>query len=186
MKPRRGDPTHTCFERGGLHYRQCGASAHQCSLITGTIFESRKMPLSRSFLAVQWLTQSKNNGSALDLMRQLGVNDRRAWLTRHKIMEAMRLRENRRELSGRVDIDNAYLGGDLCGGKAGRGSENKVPLLAAVPTTPCGQPVLKCMRQQPHTEPVVAVFTASHIATSDTIVSDGLWRIGDSAMVSGK
>ena len=52
MKPRRGGPAHSCFERGGLRYRQCGASAHQRSLITGTIFESSKLPLSHRLLAV--------------------------------------------------------------------------------------------------------------------------------------
>ena len=42
---------------------------------------------------MQLLTQSKNNVSALELMRQLGVSYRSAWLMKHKIMEAMRLRE---------------------------------------------------------------------------------------------
>jgi hypothetical protein len=124
---------------------------------------------------MQLLTQSKNNVSALELMRQLGVSYRSAWLMKHKIMEAMRLREDRRELTGRVEIDDAYLGGELSGGKAGRGSENKVPFVAAVQTTPSGQPVLACLRQQPHTEEEVAIFAASHIAPSATVVSDGLW-----------
>jgi hypothetical protein len=30
-----------------------------------------------------------------------------------------------------MEIDDAYLGGELSGGKAGRGSENKVPFIAA-------------------------------------------------------
>jgi hypothetical protein len=30
-------------------------------------------------------------------------------------------------------------------------------------------------RQQPHTEEEVAVFAATHLATSATVVSDGLW-----------
>ena len=37
---------------------------------------------------MQLLTQSKNNVSALELMRQLGVSYRSAWLMKHKIMEA--------------------------------------------------------------------------------------------------
>jgi len=39
-------------------------------------------------------------------------------------MEVMRARENDRQLDGRVEIDNAYLGGKRSGGKVGRGSEN--------------------------------------------------------------
>ena len=65
------------------------------------MFEASKLPLSRWFLAMQLLTQSKNNVSALELMRQLGVSYRTAWLIKHRIMEAMRVREQRRELDGR-------------------------------------------------------------------------------------
>ena len=100
------------------------------------------MPLTRWFLAMQLLTQAKNNVSALELMRQIGVSYRSAWLVKHKIMEAMRLREDRRELDGRVEMDDAYLGGERSGGKSGRGSENKVPIVAAVQTTPSGLPVV--------------------------------------------
>jgi hypothetical protein len=119
-------------------------------------------------------------------MRQLGVSYRSAWLMKHKIMEAMRLREGRRELAGRVEIDDAYLGGELCGGKTGRGSQNKVPFVAAVQTTPSGQPVLACLRQQPHTEVEAAVFAASHIAPTATVVSDGLWCFGAATIVGAE
>ena len=173
--PRCGGAARTSFVRGGLPYWQCAACAHQCSLISGTVFESTKLALSRWFLAMQLLTQSKNNVSALELMRQLGVSYRSAWLLKHKVMQAMCVREARRELDGRVEIDDAYLGGELPGGRPGRGSENKVPFVAAVQTTASGQPVLACLRQQPHTTEEVAVFTAAHIAPSATVVSDGLW-----------
>lgn len=33
---------------------------------------------------------------------------------------------------GNVQAEDAYLGGELAGGKAGRGSENKVPFVAAI------------------------------------------------------
>lgn len=72
--PACGGAGRTCFERGGLRYWQCGDCAHQCSLISGTIFEASKLPLTRWFLAMQLLTQARNNFSALGLMRQFGVN----------------------------------------------------------------------------------------------------------------
>jgi ISXO2-like transposase domain len=61
------------------------------------------------------------------------------------------------------------------GGKVGRGSENKVPLVAAVQTTPAGHPIAACLRQQPHTQEEIALFAAQHLAPSATVVSDGLW-----------
>jgi hypothetical protein len=173
--PRCGGAARTSFVRNALRYWQCGGCELQCSLISGTLFEASKLPLTRWFLAMQLLTQSKNNVAALELMRQLGVSYRTAWLMKHKIMEGMRLREERRELDGRVEMDDAYLGGERSGGKPGRGSENKVPIVAAVQTTPRGQPIAACLRQQPHTEQEVAVFAAAHIATSATVVTDGLW-----------
>lgn len=173
--PACGGAARTSFERGGLRYWQCGGCERQCSLISGTLFEASKLPLTRWFLAMQLLTQAKNNVSALELRRQLGVSYRSAWLLKHKIMEAMRLCEQDRELDGRVEMDDAFLGGERSGGKAGRGSENKVPIVAAVQTTPDGHPVVACLRQQAHTEEEVGVFAAHHLAPSATVVSDGLW-----------
>ena len=146
--PACGGAARTRFERAGLPYWQCGGCAYQCSLIAGTIFESSKLPLTRWFLAMQLLTQAKNNVSALELMRQLGVSYRTAWLMKHKIMKAMRVRKGVRELDGRVEMDDAFLGGERPGGKTGRGSENKVPIVAAVQTTASGHPVLACLRQR--------------------------------------
>jgi hypothetical protein len=70
----------------------------------------------------------------LELRRQLGVSYPTAWLMKHKIMEAMRQAEEDRQLCGRVEVDDAYLGGERSGGKTGRGSENKVPFVPAVQT----------------------------------------------------
>lgn len=163
------------FRREGRLYFQCTACRHQCSVISGTIFEATKLPLSRWFLAMHLLTQSKNNVAALELMRHLGVCYKTAWLMKHKLMEVMRVREDPRQLEGRVEIDDAYLGGERTGGKVGRGSENKVPFVAAVQTTSDGQPQFVCLRQQPFTNEEVAVFAARSIAPSATVVSDGLW-----------
>ena len=120
------------------------------------------------------LTQSKNNVSALELGRHLGVSYKTAWLLKHKVMEVMRVREDTRQLSGRVEIDDAYLGGELSGGKAGRGSENKVPFIAAVQTTEDGQPVRACFVQCSFTKDTVEKFAAKSLVRPLTVVSDGL------------
>ena len=87
------------------------------------------------------LSQTKNGISALELGRQLGVNDNTAWLLKHKLMQAMRERDRAYRLGGTVQVDDAYLGGENPGGKRGRGSENKTPMLVAVQVTDEGQPV---------------------------------------------
>ena len=164
--------------REGRLYSQCTACRHHCSVSSGTIFEATKLGLSRWFLAMHLLTQSESNVAALELMRHLGVCYKTAWLVKHKFMEVMRVRADNRQLDGRVDLDDAHLGGERSGGKAGRGSETEVPFVAAVQTTPDGQPQFECLRQQQFTHEEVSVFAARSIAPSATVVSDGLWCFG--------
>ena len=169
-----GAAARTSFRRQGRLYWQCGACQHQCSLTSGTIFESTKLPLSSWFLAMQLLTQAKNNVSALELHRLLGVSYPTAWLMKHKLLEVMRQREDGRQLTGRVEIDDAYLGGQHSGGKAGRGSENKIPFVAAVQTTEGGKAHLVCLSPRPFTKESLAEFMAKSLALPLTVVSDGL------------
>ncbi|UIE42369.1 hypothetical protein FICKIIDM_01473 [Xanthomonas citri pv. punicae] len=122
------------FKRGGAIYYQCSACRHQTSLIAGTMFQGTKLSLRTWMLALHLLTSTKTNMAALELMRHLGVNYKTAWRMKHKIMQVMAEREATRRLSGFVQIDDAYLGGERNGGKAGRGSENKQPFLIAVQT----------------------------------------------------
>ncbi len=164
----------TTFRREGRLYWQCAGCQHQCSVISGTVFESSKLGLTRWFMAMQLLTQSKNNVSALELKRQLGVCYRTAWLVKHKLLEAMGLAESERLLSGRVEIDDAYLGGQLSGGKAGRGSQNKVPFVAAVQTTEDGRAHLACVSARPFTKAAIEDFIDTSMGLPLTLVSDGL------------
>ncbi|MBA4178759.1 MAG: hypothetical protein C0505_19715 [Leptothrix sp. (in: Bacteria)] len=106
--------------------------------------------------------------------RQLGVSYPTAWLLRHKIMEVMPAREQRRRLAARVESDDAYLGGEARGGKAGCGSPNKGRFLAAVQTTASGQPVLMCLSQRPFTKESIQAFAEKSLAAPATLVSDGL------------
>lgn len=162
------------FERSGRRYWQCTHCRRQTSLLSGTIFAASKLPLTVWFLAMQLITQAKNNVSALELRRQLGVCYRTAWLIKHKLTEVMCQREAGRVLSGRVEMDDAYLGGQRTGGKVGRGSENKVSLVAAVQTTEDNKPVLMCLRLQPFTKAAMEAFARQHLSPGCCVVSDGL------------
>jgi len=93
---------------------------------------------------------------------------------KHKIMEVMRQRELTRQLSGRVEVDGAYLGGEIRGAKAGRGSPNKVAFVAAVQTTESGEPVFMCLSKRPFTKESIEAFAARSLALSLTLVADGL------------
>jgi hypothetical protein len=172
--PACGGPARSSFRREGRLYWQCAKCPHQCSATSDSIFHRSKLPLTSWFLAMHLLTQAKNNVSALELERHLGVSYATAWLVKHKLLEVMRLREEDRQLTGRVEIDDAYLGGERSGGKTGRGSENKVPFVAAVQTTETGKPHLACFSARPFTKESIREFVAQSTVLPLTLVSDGL------------
>ena len=110
------------------------------------------------------MTQAKNNISALELKRHLDVSYPTAWLVKHKLMEVMFRREQGRRLTGRIEADDAYLGGQRPGGKPGRGSEDKIAFVAAVQTTESGQPVLLCLSRRPFTKQSIREFAEKSLA----------------------
>jgi transposase-like protein len=172
--PRCSQSWHSEFRRSGRLYFQCSSCRYQCSLVSGTIFESSKLELPKWFLAMHLMTQAKNCVSALELMRHLGVSYPTAWLLKHKLMEVMHVREQGRQLTGRVEIDDAYLGGECQGGTPGRGSPNKVAFVAAVQTTESGHAVLVCLSKRPFTKESIGSFAQQSLAAPATLVSDGL------------
>jgi hypothetical protein len=137
--PHCGAAEHSHFYVEDTRYWQCRRCRLQTSLRSGTIFHGSKLPLRTWFQAMFLISQSKNSISALELKRQLGVSYPAAWRVKHKLMQVMAEREAGRTLQGEVVMDDAYLGGERRG-KTGRGSENKVPFVAAVQLNAQGYP----------------------------------------------
>lgn len=173
--PECGGTRHSTFERKGLRYWQCSACREQTTAICGTIFQATKLPLIRWFPAMHLLGQSKNSVSALELKRHLGVRYKTVWLMKHKLMQIMSEREALRQLDGRVEIDDAYLEGELPGGKSDRGSENKVSFTAAVQTTETGHPLFACLTKLEFTRDAMAGWAKRSLSARAHVVSDGLW-----------
>ncbi len=77
-----------------------------------------------------WLTSQKNGASALGLQRVLGLGSyKTAWTWLHKLRRAM-VRPGRDRLSGRVEVDETYLGG-LEEGVRGRQTDAKALIVVA-------------------------------------------------------
>ena len=114
---------------------QCANCRRQTSPIAGTIFASTHLPLRLWFRAIYHLTQTKQGISSIELGRRLGVTQTTAWKIKHKLKQVMLERDASKRLTGRVEIDDAYLGGERSGGKRGRGAPGKTPFVAAVETT---------------------------------------------------
>jgi len=74
-----------------------------------------------------------------------------------------------------VRLHDAYLGGERTGGKAGRGSENKVPFVAAVSLTDAGHPLRVKLNPVPgFTLNAIAEWAKDHLAAGSAVKSDGL------------
>jgi ribosomal protein L37AE/L43A len=103
------------YQRNRVKVFQCRSCRVQTTLTEGTIFHSTKLDLRIWFQAIYFITQNKNNVSALELKRHIGVCYRTAWRVKQKLMQVMYEREKSTVLSGRVEVDDAYLGGELPG-----------------------------------------------------------------------
>jgi len=181
MRWREGLTCPACGHRGFCQLKtrklfQCNRCKRQVRLTAGTVFQDTKLPLVTWFAAIYHLTQSKGGVSSIELGRRLGVKQGTAWLMKHKLMRAMAAREAAKpKLSGRVEVDDAYLGGERSGGKRGRGAAGKTPIVAAVETTPERKPkrlrlsVVKGFRKRE-----VEKLAKRDFAPGTNVVSDGL------------
>lgn len=102
----------------------CGACGYQVSMTAGTIFQDTHKPLGMWFRAIWFVTNQKTGASALGLQRLLGLGSYlTAWTWLHKLRRAM-VRPSRDRLSGRIEVDETYIGGERPG-KRGRGALGK-------------------------------------------------------------
>jgi transposase-like protein/ribosomal protein L40E len=107
--PRCGARTAWAATRGRL---VCGGCRHQTSVTAGTIFHDTRKPLRLWFQAMWYVTSQKNGTSAMGLQRVLGLGSYlTAWTWLHKLRRAM-VRPGRDRLSGRVEVDEIYVGGE--------------------------------------------------------------------------
>jgi len=161
---------------GRRHKRyQCRSCGYQATLTARTIMQATKLPLTTWFLAFYLIGQAKTGISSLELSRHLGVNYDTAWLLHNKILRAMSEQEESYVLRGKIQLDDAYLGGERQGGKAGRGSENKIPIVAAVSLNEAGHPIhIKITPVQSFSSEAIRAWASQNLAPGCAVLSDGL------------
>lgn len=123
--PRCGHGQAWTVRRGRYVCRRCRS---ETSVIAGTIFQDTRKPLVQWFQAIWHITNQKHGVSALGLQRALGLGSyHTAWNWLHKLRRAM-VRPGRDRLSGRVEADEIFIGGERPG-KPGRGAAGKTLVL---------------------------------------------------------
>ena len=154
---------------------QCSGCGYQASVISGTIFHSTKVPLTKWFLAIYLLTQGKKGVSTIELGRHLGVSQNTAWAMKHKLMHVMFERDKGKKLRGDIEADDSYLGGERRGGKRGRGSEGKIPFVVAVEKSEEGHPKRIKLQVLPgFRKKAVERWAKDHLEAGSCVTTDGL------------
>lgn len=104
--------------------QRCSSCRYTVSITAGTIFEGTRKPLTLWFRAIWWVVSQKNGASAKGIQRILELGSyQTAWAWLHKLRRAM-VRPERDRLSGTIEIDELYVGGEKPG-KKGRGALGK-------------------------------------------------------------
>jgi transposase-like protein len=100
--------TGTTSERRVWKCREC---RKQFSVLTGTIFHGTKIPVRTWCFVVFEMASSKNGVAAKEIQRKYNLTAKSAWFMVHRIREAMKRDPMAGMLSGKVVVDETYIGG---------------------------------------------------------------------------
>jgi len=84
----------------------------QFSVKVGTVMEDSPLGLDKWMVAIWLLANAKNGISSYDLHRAIGITQKSAWFLLHRVRLAMQS-EDGGTLSGKVEVDETYIGGRL-------------------------------------------------------------------------
>ena len=166
----------TYCEIRGRQLLQCRQCRYQTSLIAGTVLQGTKLPMRVWFRAMHLLAQGKKGLSNIELGRRLGISTNAAWRVQHKLMQAMIERDRRYKLGAggpRIEIDDAYIGGERTGEGSGRGRRGHTPFIIAVETTADGRPLYARLQVVRGFQTAETKRLCARVEAGTTVVSDG-------------
>src|SRR3990167_5164439 len=91
---------------------KCADCRKQFSVRIGSIFEDSALPLQTWFMAVYLLMAHKKGISSIQLGKDIGVTQKTAWFMMHRIRHAVRTKSFEKPLTGIIEADETYVGGD--------------------------------------------------------------------------
>ena len=160
----------------------CAGCGRQTSVTAGTIFQDTRSPLTTWFRAMWAVTSQKTGASALAVQHVLGLGSyQTAWTWLHKLRRAM-VRPSRDRLTGRVEVDETFLGG--LGGAQGRSTATKALIAVAAEAVGHGIGRIR-MRQIPDASArSLNAFIGETIMPGSVVHTDG-WRGYDQVKAHG-
>ena len=110
---------------------KCAGCKAQTAVTAGTLFDRRRTPLTVWFQVCWEFATAKDGVSALALKRTLQIGSyQTAWAMLHRLRSVL-IRPGRELLSGQVEVDETYIGGEEVGLAGGR-AKGKKALVAVV------------------------------------------------------
>ncbi len=155
---------------------QCSACGRRSSVTAGTIFDRTRTPLTVWFTACWQFAAAKDGISALSLQRSLEIGSyQTAWAMLHRLRSVL-VRPGRERLTGVVEVDETYVGGEEPGLRGGRAKGKKLLVGIAVERLEprglgrCRMAVLPDAKTD-----TLRAFLADHVEDGATVVTDG-WQ----------
>lgn len=103
----------------------CARCSHRTSVTAGTIFDRTRTPLTVWFTTCWLFASAKDGVSALSLQRALEIGSHQtAWAMLHRLRSVL-VRPGRDRLTGTVEVDETYIGGEEPGLRGGRAKGKK-------------------------------------------------------------
>lgn len=153
---------------------KCKSCSSIATLTSKTFFDQSNKPLSLWFRAIWWMIAQKHGVSASGLQSILGIGSyKTAWIWLHKLRGLM-VFPNREKLSGKVEVDETFVGG-AAEGKRGRGSTNKTLVVIAIEVLPKGTGRVRLGIVPNATGKSLLKFVRANIEPGSTIITDG-WK----------
>ena len=121
---------HQSYWISSKHIFICTRCESHFSLTADTIMHDTKKPITYWFKAMWWFTTRRSGVNAINLQELLGFSYPTAWSWLQKLRRCT-IRKDREKLSGKVEVDEFFIGGQKPG-KRGRGSNGKSIVVAAV------------------------------------------------------
>jgi transposase-like protein len=114
---------------------RCAQCKTNFSITVGTIFENTKLPLRVWFGAIWLLTNHPKGIASTTLAADLNITQKSAWFVLHRLRHAARTGSFNAPLTGKVEIDETFIGGkstNLHGRRRGKGHNHMPVVIGAV------------------------------------------------------
>lgn len=152
----------------------CPICRHQTSVTAGTIFDKTRTQLKTWFEAAWHVSTAKSGMSAKTLERTIGISYKVAWMMLHRFRVAM-VNNERSQLSGIVEVDESFVGGEDHGGKRGRGTGKSIVVIAVEIKQPKGLGRVRMRHIPDSSGDSLVPFICDMIAPGSIVRTDG-WK----------